>query len=135
MMNATINQDTHSAEVQLKIYSENVILVFSVLFSTIFGTVLLMQNLIGIGKKRLAYYILGGSILYTILTIFLVNIPEEPKSAYSILLNVIGGAVLVHVFHKRNFMDESIYEKKKFWKPLIISIFITIPFILAMIYV
>lgn len=133
-MNATINQDAKSTEVQTKIYSENVILIFSVLFSTIFGAVLLMHNLIGIGKKRLAYYVLGGSILYTILTIFLVNIPEEPKSSYSILLNVIGGSVLVHVFHKRNFIDESIYEKKKFWKPLIISILICIPFVLALIY-
>lgn len=133
-MNSTIHQEVETTEAPLKIYSERVIMVFSVLFSTIFGAVLLMQNLFEIGKKRLAYYILGGSILYTLLTIFLVNIPDEPKSSYSIVLNTIGGAILVHVFQKRNFIDESKYEKKKFWKPLIISIIITIPFILAMIY-
>lgn len=133
-MSSAIPQEVQVTEAPIKIYSERVIMVFSVLFSTIFGAVLLMQNLFEIGKKRLAYYILGGSILYTLLTVFLVNIPDEPKSSYSIVLNIIGGAVLVHVFQKRNFMDESIYEKKKFWKPLIISIIIIIPFILALIY-
>lgn len=132
-MNSTIQQ-AQGNEANVQIYSERVIMVFSGLFSTIFGAVLLMQNLFEIGKSRLAYYILGGSILYTILTIFLVNIPEEPKSAHAIVLNIIGGFILVHLFHKRNFMDESIYEKKKIWKPLIISIIILIPFSLAMIY-
>ncbi|NPD44759.1 MULTISPECIES: hypothetical protein [unclassified Lentimicrobium] len=133
-MNSAIHQEVPVTEAPIKIYSEKVIWMFSVLFATIFGAVLLLQNLISIGKKRLAYSILGASILYTILTIFLVNIPKEPKASYVLILNMVGGFILVHVFQKRNFMDESIYPKKKFWQPLIISIMITIPFILAMIY-
>lgn len=133
-MNSAIKQEVQTSKAPIKIYSENVIQGFSVIFSSVFGTILLMENLIAIGKKGLAYAVLGASVLYTILTIFLVNIPKEPKLSYVLILNIIGGFLLVHIFHKRHFMDESIYEKKHIRKPLIISLLIAIPMVLAMVF-
>jgi hypothetical protein len=117
-----------------KIYSSKVIWGFSVIFSTIFGGVLLMQNLKDIGKKKEANLVLVACILYTIATVIVVNIPEHPKASFAYLINMAGGAILVNLVYKKYFPNDSEYEKKKIWKPLIISSIIVIPFIFALIY-
>lgn len=117
-----------------RIYSQKAIWGFSVFFSAIFGGVLLMQNLRGIGKKKEANVVLLLSILYTAATIYIVNIPERPQTLLTYLCNMAGALILIQLFHKKHFPNEQNYEKKKIWKPLIISILITIPFVLAMIY-
>ncbi len=117
-----------------KIYSKRVIWGFSIFFSSIFGGVLLMQNLKDIGKKKEAYMILILSIVYTVLTIYIVNIPEKTNSSLTLLCNAIGGLILSRYFFTKYFPIEDKYEKKKIWKPLIISIIIMIPFVFAMIY-
>lgn len=130
-----INQDLTANLVDSpKIYSKKAIWGFSVFFSAIFGGVLLMQNLKGIGKKKEANIVLLLSILYTAATIYIVNIPEETQTSLTYLCNMAGALILIQLFHKKHFPIEQNYEKKKIWKPLIISVLITIPFILALIY-
>jgi hypothetical protein len=116
------------------IYSKKAIWCFSVLFTTIFGGVLLMQNLKDVGKKKEAYLILLFSILYTAASIAIVNIPEKSTSSLTFLCNGIGGAILSEYFFLKYFPATRKYGKKKIWKPLLISIAITIPFLLAVIY-
>jgi hypothetical protein len=125
---------TDETGIQPKIYSKRAIWGFSFFFSTIFGAVLLMQNLRGIGKKKESYIVLFLSILYTTLTIYIVNIPEEPKTSLTYLCNIVGGVILTEYVYTKYFSDDQNIEKKKIWKPLIISILITIPFVLALIY-
>jgi len=108
-------------------------LVFSFIFSPIFGGVLLMQNLLEAKLKKEAYLILVLSILYTLLEIFLLNIQERPQSSLSYVFNGFGGLVLSEFFFKKYFKNETQYQKKKIWKPLIISILITIPFLVVLI--
>ena len=117
-----------------KIYSQKAIWGFSIFFSSIFGAVLLMQNLKDIGKKKEANIILLISILYTALAIYLVNIPEKPETSMTFIINAVGGLVLSKYYYSKYFPNDDRYEKKKIWKPLIISIIIMIPFVLAMIY-
>ncbi|MES2725847.1 MAG: hypothetical protein V4643_02005 [Bacteroidota bacterium] len=117
-----------------KIYSKQVIVFFSVFFSAIFGAVLLMQNLKDAGKRSEANKVLFYAILYTVLTIFIVNIPAKPQTALSFICNFAGGIVLGEVFFKKHFPNEEAYEKKTIWKPLFISFLILVPFVLAMIY-
>ena len=119
---------------QPKIYSKKAIWGFSILFSAIFGSVLLMQNLKDIGKKKESYIVLILSILYTALTIYIVNIPEKPKTSLTYLCNAIGGLILTEYVYKKHFPNDQNIEKKKIWKPLIISTLIIIPFIIAGIY-
>lgn len=93
-----------------------------------------MQNLKDIGRKKEANLVLLLSILYTTVSIYIVNIPEELNSSVTYLCNMAGGLILTEFFYKRYFPAKASYGKKKIWKPLIISILITIPFMLALIY-
>jgi thymidylate kinase len=117
-----------------KIYSKLAIRGFSIFFTSIFGGILLMQNLRDIGKKKEANIILLLSVLFTAASIFIVNIPAKPSTSLTYICNIIGGYILSEYFYKKYFPNDNMYEKKKIWKPLIISILITIPFIIAMIY-
>lgn len=117
-----------------KIYSSKAIWGFSIIFSSIFGGVLLMQNLKDTGRKKEGNLILLYSIIFTIVTIYIVNLPEKPISNAAFLCNMVGGGILSYYFQKKYFPNEESYEKKTIWKPLIISIVITIPFIWALIY-
>ena len=127
--NLLINKDDNP-----KIYSKRAILGFSIFFSSIFGGVLLVKNLRSIGKKKEANIVLLLSIIYTVVIIYIVNIPDEPKTSLTYLCNMAGALVLTELFYKKHFLVDGDYEKKKIWKPLIISILITIPFILALVY-
>jgi hypothetical protein len=136
MENTTSPLSENSTETQVlssKIYSKGVIMGFSIFFSTIFGGVLLMQNLKDLGKKKEANIILGISIGYTIISAILINLIEL-LSSKAVFFNILGGAVLSQYFFSMYIPNENQFEKKKIWKPLIISILITVPFILAMIY-
>jgi len=119
---------------EIKIYSKKAIWGFSIFFSTIFGGILLMLNLKDIDRKKEANTVLIFSIIFTALTIFIVNIQETPNSSLTFLCNIVGGMILSEYFYKKYFPNDESYGKKKIWKPLIISIAITIPLILAMIY-
>lgn len=123
-----------SKEVGPKIYSKKAIWAFSIFFSAIFGGVLLMQNLKDIDKRKEAYMVLLFSIVFTVSVIYIVNIPERPQTSLTYLCNMVGGLILSEYFFKKHFTNDKSYPKKKIWKPLIISILITIPFILALIY-
>lgn len=121
------------AEERHKIYSKKAVMGFSLFFTSIFGGVLLMQNLKEAGKKKEANTVLLVSTLYTALCIYIVNIPEETNTSLTYVCNIVGGIILTEIFYKKHFADEKSCEKKKIWKPLIISILITLPFVLAMI--
>lgn len=118
----------------VKIYSKRAVWGFSIFFTTIFGGILLMQNLLSLNKKKQAYQVLAFSILYTALGIYLANISETPNTSINFAVNAVGGIILTEFFFKRYVPDESNLPKKKIWKALIISILITLPFAFAIIY-
>ena len=117
----------------VKIYSKKAIWGFSLFFAPIFGGFLLRQNLIDIKKKKEANMVLLYSIAFTFLTILIVSGKENTTRSLPYLLNMIWGAILSEYFYIKYFPNEN-YKYKKIWKALIISIIITIPFVLAMIY-
>ncbi|QIY89861.1 hypothetical protein [Chryseobacterium gallinarum] len=107
-----------------KIYSKKSILGFSIFLSTLFGGVLLFQNLLDVNKKKEAYTVLGISIVITILTGIIVNIPDKPISALAYVCGFAGGILLSDYFVPKYFPNEPEYPKKPIWKPLIIGIII-----------
>ncbi|MBB6330410.1 uncharacterized membrane protein YidH (DUF202 family) [Chryseobacterium sediminis] len=117
-----------------KIYSKKAILGFSIFLSTLFGGVLLYQNLIETNKKKEAYIVLAISVLLTIITIIIVNIPEEPKSSLAYLCGLGGGCLLSYYFMPKYFPDEEKYPKKVIWKPLIIGVAIVAILLTLIIY-
>jgi hypothetical protein len=112
------------------LYSKMTIRGFCVFFTTIFGAVLLSSN-IEDTKNKLK--IIGFGIIYTGLTIALANIIPT-STYYVILLNTAGGLALTSTFWDKYVGKETKYRAKPIWKPLIISVIITIPFLLAIIY-
>jgi len=131
-------EDSHDEDLHMeenpKIYSRKAIWGFSIFFSPIFGGVLLMENLKNIDKKKAANVVLILSIAYTILTFIVVNIPEKSISALTIGFNFVGGYALSEHFFKIYIPQGENYPKKKIWKPLIISVIITLPSVLALLY-
>lgn len=112
------------------LYSKGAIRAFSLLFSTVFGAVLLSSNISDKNRKGI---VVGFGVLYTALTIFIVNrIPSN--TFYVLLLNTAGGLGLTSTFWDKFVGKETKYRSKPIWKPLVISIVITIPFLLAIIY-
>jgi uncharacterized membrane protein YidH (DUF202 family) len=117
-----------------KIYSKKAILGFSIFLSTLFGGVLLYQNLIDVKKKKEAYIVLGVSIVLTIITIVIGALQENPKSSYAYLCGLAGGCLLSYYFVPKYFPNEEEYPKKAIWKPLIIAVIIVVVLVALMIY-
>ncbi len=116
------------------IYSKWAILGFCMFFSPIFGGVLLRQNLVDIGKKGEAIFVLPISV---IMAIFAAIIASMPFGGFGVtaVVNFIQGALLVEVYFRKHFQDEEEYPKKRISKPFAISMLIvlvlTILFILT----
>lgn len=126
-----LEQNTQEAVPRL--YSKNVIWAFSILFSTIFGTVILMSNLKAINEKRGRLQVLLFGVVFTLGTA--ISIGANPATTnYSLFLNIIGALILNEYFWNRYIGKEALFEKKKWHKPAIISLLISLPFILAVLY-
>ena len=124
--------EQHS-ENTVKIYSKRAIMGFSIFFTPVFGGVLLRQNLIDYKMKKEANIALWVSIGLTALVFVITEIMPISTSTFTIVLNIIGGSILSEYFYKKYFPNKK-YEYKKIWKPLIISLIITIPLALIAIY-
>jgi hypothetical protein len=112
-------------------YSPRTIWGFSVFFTVIFGAVLLTSNLT---DKKAKWIVIGFGILYTIVVIVIVNLLSQPNTGLTIGLNGGGALILTNIFWGKYVGKETKFRTKPIWKPLIISILITIPFLLAIIY-
>jgi len=137
-MEIEINQIENSFKTEQneipKFYSKKAILGFSIFFSTIFGGILLMQNLKEIGMKKEAKTVLITSVILTVLPFLLAWLMEKEVSTYTFLVNIIGGLVLSEFYFGLYIPKEQIFEIKKIWKPLLISLLITIPLLASAIY-
>jgi hypothetical protein len=116
-----------------KIFAKRVILGFSILFTPIFGGILLYKNLREIGKKKEGTVVLIISAIFTIIALLLVLVPTKSSTSATFILNIGGGFLLAEYFFKKFIPDESIYEKKKIWIPLLFALLIT--FVLLILYI
>ena len=117
-----------------KLYSKKAIWGFSIFFSSLVGGILLMQNLIEIGKKKEAKTVLIASIVITILPFMLAKLMEKEISTYTLLTNIIGGLIISEFYFSLYIPKEEVFENKKIWKPLLISLLIIVPLIVITIY-
>ena len=111
-------------------YSQRAVWGSSVFFTVLFGAVLLASNLSG---RKAKWIVLSFGILYTIVAILILNnLPQN--TGLTLGVNAGGAVILTQLFWNRYLGKETKFRTKPIWKPLIISILITIPFILAIIY-
>lgn len=109
------------------LYSKRIILVFALLFSTVFSAVLLMSNLKQVGKNRARLEVLIFAIVFLILTALLLQVLNLPPN-YSFIANVIGAAVLNEYFWNKHIGRDTPYKKKSWLKPTVISLAIALFF-------
>lgn len=112
-------------------YSNRAVYFFSIFFSVIFGAVLLAVNIKD--NKTARWNIIGFGILYTVIALVVLNV-FAITSIWSILINAIGGSILAGYFWNKYLGSSIKYQTKPIWKPLLISLLITIPFVAAMLY-
>jgi len=117
----------------VEIYSKNAIRGFSIFFSTIFGGVLLYQNLKTAGYKKGANTVLTFAIIYTLITVIIVSNLAHVSSSSSIVFNLIGGFILSDYFFSKYFPDNDYYPKP-IWNALGVSILICIVLVTIIIY-
>ncbi|MCM8568635.1 hypothetical protein NE848_04545 [Gramella jeungdoensis] len=119
------------SEVLPKLYSKRVIYSFSVIFSTIFGAVILMSNLKQVNDNRARWEVLIFGIIFTLGTALTLT-TIELKTNLGIPLNILGGVILNEFFWNRSIGKDAEFEKKSWHKPAIISALISLPFVLAL---
>lgn len=112
------------------LYSKGAIRGFCVVFTTIFGAVLLSSNISDTKRK---WTVIGFGVLYTALTMVIVNVVPI-NTFWVLLLNTAGGLGLTTTFWDKYVGNETKYRAKPIWKPLVISVVITIPFVFALFY-
>ncbi|SDS28943.1 hypothetical protein [Gramella sp. MAR_2010_147] len=125
-------EENEITEILPEFYSKRVITAFSLIFSTIFGAVILMSNLKKKGEQKGRVQVLIFSIIYSAGMIFTIN--SMGTNRLTIPLNILGAIILNEYFWNRYLGKNIEFEKKSWIKPAIISVTVTIPFILALIY-
>lgn len=83
-----------------RLYSRYSIRFFTILFSTLFGGILLSINLNRLGRKREIFYVIGFSLVYSYLVYYLTTLKPESATTITLMMNLLGSLVLEEVFWK-----------------------------------
>jgi hypothetical protein len=143
-------ENKYSEDDYVDIYSKKAIFWFCIFFDVIFGGVLLIINLLAAGYKKAATQVILFSVLYYMLTIYIISLPgikidlailkkastgallspAEAKillsyAALTIVLKVIGGLVLTRYFFKKYFPDDDYYPKP-IWRAVMVALLISL---------
>ncbi|WP_405384119.1 hypothetical protein [Maribacter sp. LLG6340-A2] len=116
-----------------ELHSKKVIMLFSAIFSTIFGAVLLMYNMKQTDNSKGRIQVLIFGILYTVATIAIIDLLNI-KTNLALIFNFAGAGILTEYFWNKFIGKEFKYRKRSWVKPAIISVLIVIPIFLAIIY-
>lgn len=114
-------------------YSERAIYLFTVLFSVLFGSVLLANNIGTTETRKGRAEVVIFGIIYTGLQVFILSmIPRH--SGLTIAFSICGAMILNSFFWKRYIGENTRYRARAVWKPLVIALLITIPLLILTIY-
>lgn len=137
-----IDQESHRTEADSKeskvqedlprLYSKRVIYAFSLIFSTLFGAVILMSNLKQVNDNKARWEVLIFGIIFTVGTAISLNTVQVQVNL-GIPLNILGAIILNEFFWNRSIGKDTEFEKKSWHKPAMISAMITLPFALALV--
>ncbi len=127
------NQTQKPDENSPKLYSDKVIWTFSILFSVLFGGILFAINLKEVDKKKGIIPVIAFSIIYTILSIYVLSVIES-GSGGTLITGAIGALILSELFWKKYIGKGIVYHRKSFVKPLIIALIIFVPLAILMIW-
>ncbi|CDF78579.1 conserved hypothetical membrane protein [Formosa agariphila KMM 3901] len=109
-----------------ELYSKKLILVISILFSTLIGSILLISNLKKVGHRQGMIQVIIFSCFYLFVPVTLIStLNINPQ--FAILANVLGGYILTEYFWNK-FLGKAVEYKKRDWsRAVLIILAITIP--------
>ena len=122
-------EDNEITELVPALYSKRVIFMFCLLFSTIFGAVILMSNLNSVKENKGKWQVLLFALLYTAghaYTVF-----NFSTTYIGLMLNLGGALILTEYFWNRYIGMEKEFIRKSWTKPALVSALITVPLIVA----
>ena len=118
---------------QPELHSKRVILMFSIIFSTIFGAVLLMYNMKETKNSKGRIQVLIFGVLYTAISIAIITRLNIILNL-ALIFNFVGAGVLTGYFWNKFIGKEFKFRKRSWIKPAIISVVIASLLVLATIY-
>ncbi|MFB9052898.1 hypothetical protein ACFFVB_07375 [Formosa undariae] len=123
----TFTADAKSSAKSLPdLYSKRFIFVISILFSTLFGSVLLMANFKKTGHSKARKLVLLFSVCYLFVPVILItSFNLDPNIA--LIANVLGGYILTEYFWNKYLGKTIEYNRLDWAKPVLIMLAITIP--------
>jgi len=105
------------------LYSKRAIYVFSILFSVLFGSIMLAINVGKVQKNFKPVLVVLFGFAYTVFTVVLAEEFNLPTGA-GIIVSMLGGYVLNAFFWNRFIGKTMLYRLKPIWVPLIIALII-----------
>jgi hypothetical protein len=112
-------------EEEVSLYSRSAVFGFSIFFSTIFGSILLMINLRRLGETKKGFEILFIGLAYAILSSVLVDLAGT-SLILSLALNLLGGYLMSTYFWGKYIGLEYSHEKKSIAIPLILGVVLSL---------
>lgn len=108
-----------------KLYTKKLIYIFSVIFSPLFGSILMMRNFKETGHNIAKFQVLAFGILYTsVIAWGLLSL--ETKYNLSFGFNIIGAGILSEFFWNKKLGKEIKHRKRSWIIPTIIGVIITV---------
>ncbi len=124
-----VNDPPEEAKVVLPtLYSQTVILAFTIFFSPLFGGIMLAMNVWRVNKKAVWQVILF-SLVFTTFAGYITYYILPPGSFAAILIRIGGALILSELLWNHLIGKGYKYDKRKIIIPLIIALLITIPII------
>ncbi|SFU72428.1 hypothetical protein SAMN05216480_11659 [Pustulibacterium marinum] len=119
-------QSQQEEKEEFVLYSKNLILIFCILFSTLFGAALLAYNMKIAGKKQGVTQVLLFALFYVLGGVLISLVFQTDMSA--LFLNVISGFILTEYYWNKHLGATVKYVKKSWVKPTLISLVIVFVF-------
>jgi hypothetical protein len=116
-----------------RLFSRSKIYFFSVLFSVLFGSVMMAVNVSKTPNRSKAIWVVLFGLAFTGSSALLA-LNFHLNSGLAILLTIAGAYLLEFLFWKRYIGESTLYRPSTIWIPLIIALIIYIPIIILIIY-
>ena len=114
-------------------YSKKAIVVFSALFSTLFGAILLAINIRKTVYKNKIWGVIGFGIVYAVLLAWALSFLPNDTTVLTIVLSSAGGYLMNYIFWRKYLGENVLYIRKPVWIPAAIGIAIVTLFVLVIV--
>lgn len=110
-------------------FSQGAVHLFSIVFSTLFGVILMAVNFYKAGNRRAVLEVIIFGILYNISTILLLPyIPNQQYVVlgYNVLINVIGALILTQIFWRKYIGNDTEFKPRPIGILMFVSLFVSV---------